>query len=246
MQNDVMFKDCEIIREHLVQSDFIDNYFIWTKHGETQPGTESIIDERAEENMDILDDVCSHHDDRCEDDTGQDNAYHSGEGFNVDELMHNVAPDVLLQVRNKSFDNFEILDKASRDLLYEECKGCDKEHTVLWMMLELLKLNTSSRWFDTSFSALLELLTKILPKPNDLPSSTYQAKKIICPLTLGIEKINAFPSHCILYRKEHKFKDKCLRCNAGWYKRNNNSEEVEDDSNKKSKKARMKEEECHS
>jgi hypothetical protein len=26
-------------------------------------------------------------------------------------------------------------------------------------------------------------------KPNDLPSSTYQAKKIICPLILGIEKI---------------------------------------------------------
>jgi hypothetical protein len=38
------------------------------------------------------------------------------------------------------------------------------------------------------FSALLELLTKVLPKPNGLPISTYQAKKIICPLTLGIEK----------------------------------------------------------
>jgi hypothetical protein len=29
----------------------------------------------------------------------------------VDELMRNVAPDVLLQRRNKSFDNFEMLDK---------------------------------------------------------------------------------------------------------------------------------------
>jgi hypothetical protein len=54
---------------------------------------------------------------------------------------------------------------------------------VLWMTLELMKLKATSGWSDTSFSALLELLTKILPKPNGLPSSTYQAKKIICPLT---------------------------------------------------------------
>jgi hypothetical protein len=63
-------------------------------------------------------------------------------------------------------------------------------------------------------------------------------KKIICPLTLGIEKIHACLNHCILYRKEHEFKDRCPRCNASWYKRNGNNEEVEDDSNKKSKKRR--------
>jgi hypothetical protein len=63
-----MFKDHEVIREHLVWSGFMDNYFVWTKHGETQQGTESIIDEGEEENMCIPDDVCSHHKDRCEDD----------------------------------------------------------------------------------------------------------------------------------------------------------------------------------
>jgi hypothetical protein len=36
-KNIVMFKDHEVIREHLVQSGFMDNYIIWTKHGETQP-----------------------------------------------------------------------------------------------------------------------------------------------------------------------------------------------------------------
>jgi hypothetical protein len=44
--------------------------------------------------------------------------------------MRNVAPNVLLQRRNKGFDNFETLEKASRDLLYE-CKGCDKKHSVV-------------------------------------------------------------------------------------------------------------------
>jgi hypothetical protein len=67
-KNVVMFKDHEVILDHLVQSGFIDNYFLWTKHGETQPETESIIDERAEENMSIPDDMCSHHNNRCGDD----------------------------------------------------------------------------------------------------------------------------------------------------------------------------------
>jgi hypothetical protein len=133
----------------------MDNYFIWTKHGETQPGTESIIDERAEENMSIPDDVCSHHDDGCENDIGQDDTYHSDESFDVDELMCNIAPDVLVQRKNKGFDNFEMVVKASKDLLYKECKGCDKEHTVLWMTLKLMKLKAISGWSDTSFSALL-------------------------------------------------------------------------------------------
>jgi hypothetical protein len=104
------------------------------------------------------------------------------------------------------------------------------------MMLELMKLKATSGWSDTNFLALLELLIKILPKPNGLSSSTYQAKKIICLLTLGIEKIHAYSNHYILYRKEHKFKNGCPMCNACWYKQNGNSEEVEDDSNKKSKK----------
>jgi hypothetical protein len=90
-----MFKDREVIHEHLVRSDFRDNYFIWTKHGETQPGTKSIIDERAEENMGIPDDMCSHHDDGCEDDIVQDDADHSDEGFDVEESIRNVVPDVL-------------------------------------------------------------------------------------------------------------------------------------------------------
>jgi hypothetical protein len=58
---------------------------------------------------------------------------------------------------------------------------------VWWMTLELLKLKASNGWPDSSFSALLELLSKVLPKPNGLPTSTYLAKKIICLLTLGVE-----------------------------------------------------------
>jgi hypothetical protein len=166
-----------------------------------QPRTENIIDVREGENMNV-DHVYSHHDDGGD----QDDVGENDEGIDVEELMQNVAPDVLLQYRNMDFDNFETLNKASIDLLYEECKVCHKEHTMMGMTLELLKLKTSNGWSDNSFSALLELLSKVLPKPNGLPTSTYLAKKTICPLTLGVEKIHACPNHYILYQKEHKFK----------------------------------------
>jgi hypothetical protein len=55
------------------------------------------------------------------------------------------------------------------------------------MTLELLRLKASNGWSDSSFLALLELLSKVLPKPNGLPTNTCLAKKIISPLTLGVE-----------------------------------------------------------
>jgi hypothetical protein len=106
----------------------------------------------------------------------------------------------------------EILEKSSSEPLYDESNGCDKEFTQLRVVLELLKLNVSHGWSDNSFSELLSLLAKLLPKPNTLPTSTYRAKKLICPLSLGVEKIHACPNHCILYHKEHEFKTKCLVC----------------------------------
>jgi hypothetical protein len=93
------------------------------------------------------------------------------------------------------------------------------------MTLELLKLKASNWWSDSSFSAFLELLSMVLPKPKGLPTSNYLAKKIICLLTFGVENIHACPNHYILYKKEHEFKEKCLRCNVSRYKQNDNSEE---------------------
>jgi hypothetical protein len=125
--NNVMYlyKEHEIICEHLVRSGFMDNYFIYSKHGEKQPRTESIIDEREEENMN------ADHDD---DGGDQDDVGENDECLGVEELMWNVAPNVLLQCRNKGFDNFETLNKTSRDL-YEECKGCHKEQNQSLMLL---------------------------------------------------------------------------------------------------------------
>jgi hypothetical protein len=113
----------------------------------------------------------------------------------------------------------EILEKSSREPLYDESNGCGKEFTQLRVVLELLKLKASHGWPDNNFSELLSLLAKLLPKPITLPTSTYRVKKIICPLSLGVDIIHAYPNYCILYRKEHGFKMKCPVCGVSRYKR---------------------------
>jgi hypothetical protein len=113
---------------------------------------------------------------------------------------------------NRGLDNVEILEKSSREPLYDESNGCSKEFTQLCVMLELLKLKANHGWPDNSFSDLLSLLAKLLPKPNTLQTSTYRAKKLICSLSLVVEKIHACLNHYILYRKEHEFKTKCPVC----------------------------------
>jgi hypothetical protein len=106
--------------------------------------------------------------------------------------------------------------------LYDESNGCDKEFTQLRVMLELLKLKASHGWSDNSFSELLSLLAKLLPKPNTLLTSTYREKKLICPLSLGVDKIHACPKYCILYSKEHEIKTRCPIFGVSQYKRSYN------------------------
>ena len=48
------------------------------------------------------------------------------------------------------------------------------------------------------------LLKKMLPKDNELPATTYEAKKLVCPLGLEVQKIHACPNDCILYRGEYE------------------------------------------
>ena len=59
----------------------------------------------------------------------------------------------------------------------------------------------------------------MLPKDNELPATTYEAKQVVCPMGLEIEKIHACPNDCILYRgEEYKKLDACPVCHASRYK----------------------------
>jgi hypothetical protein len=59
----------------------------------------------------------------------------------------------------------------------------------------------------------------MLLEGNELPSSTYKAEKVVCPLGLEVQKIHACPNDCILYRSdEYENLDACPVCDAKRYK----------------------------
>ena len=51
-----------------------------------------------------------------------------------------------------------------------------------------------------------------------MPETTYEAKKIVCPLGLEAQKIHACPNDCILYHGDYENLDSCPVCNACQYK----------------------------
>jgi hypothetical protein len=77
--------------------------------------------------------------------------------FDYQELLRHVEPHVLISMGTQRWlSNMDILEKSSKDLLYDESNGRGKEFTQLRVMLELLKLKASHGWSDNSFSELLK------------------------------------------------------------------------------------------
>jgi hypothetical protein len=85
--------------------------------------------------------------------------------------------------------------------------GCKKEYNKLHVVLALLQMKASNGWSDKGFNELLQVLNDLLSKANVLPRSTYQTKKIVCPLGLEVEKIHACRNDYKLFHNE----DACWR-----------------------------------
>ncbi|GJV91381.1 hypothetical protein Tco_1539194 [Tanacetum coccineum] len=112
---------------------------------------------------------------------------------NLDDLDDDVA--------QKEHAKFEKLFVAAEKALFG---GCTKL-TILSAMIKMFKIKPSFSWSDISFTTLLEFLhQEMLPEDNELPIPTYQAKKIMCPMDLEIERIDACPNDCMLYRNNEK------------------------------------------
>ena len=59
----------------------------------------------------------------------------------------------------------------------------------------------------------------MLPEGNEIPRTTYEAKKIVCPMGLKFEKIHACKNDCILFHGENAGKEECPKCGTSRYKR---------------------------
>jgi hypothetical protein len=80
----------------------------------------------------------------------------------------------------------EKLDRMLEDhkkSLYPKCQNGLKK---LDSTLELLKWKAEEGLSDSGFEKLLKMMKNMLPKDNEFPTSTYEAKKVVCPLGLEV------------------------------------------------------------
>ena len=105
----------------------------------------------------------------------------------MEDMIRALGPEILLN-SPKGLENLERVIKASKETVFGVEKGCPTHWTLLRFVLELLILKAKYGWSDCSFNNLLRLLSWLLPQPNLVHASTYQAKKVISPLTMGVEK----------------------------------------------------------
>jgi hypothetical protein len=199
-ENKIVWLDSNVVQSHMIKRGFKRNCIVWTKHGEIDNTLHEVDTGVGDNNSDGVFD-------------GDDHDTTADDDFGYQELLRHVEPKVLSSMgTQRGLSNMDILEKSSKDLLYDESNGCGKEFTQLHIMVELLKLKASHGWSDNSFSKLLTLLAKLFSKPNTLPTSTYRAKKLICPLSLCVDKIHACLNHYILYHREYEFSRKCPVC----------------------------------
>ncbi|XP_071676619.1 uncharacterized protein [Lolium perenne] len=209
------YPEWQVIHSHLLWKGFMPSYNCWTKHGER--GVMMEDDEEEEED----DDMYPNYGDTA---TGHDEDEDAGGGDQDEEASDEPVDDDLRRAiadahRDAETENEKrklkgMLDDHKKKLY----PNCEDGNTKLGATLELLQWKAEAGICDKPFEKLLKIMKRRFPKNNELPDSTYEAKKVLCPLGLEVLKIHACINDCILYRAEYENLEKCPVCTALRYK----------------------------
>jgi hypothetical protein len=217
----------------LVTRGFTKHYTCWNKHGEEglnelEAGclNEDEVRHQANHDEDLDDSGLFEGNEplfppnvlRPEDITDQEvRGFNDGEVLqrvhNVDQMLRDIefqrvyTPSELARLKRFIED--------SKKPLYPDCQ----KYSRLSGDLKLLQLKADHGWSNKSFKHLLDVLRYMLPEGNQIAESVYEAKKIIYPLGIEVEKIHACKNSCVLFRGDYADLDKCPKCGYDRYKR---------------------------
>jgi hypothetical protein len=210
-KNEKRYRIDDVLMSHLIKHEFMEDYQCWIKHGEERLNEAQMRDSYLEREVPTYVEE-DHDDDVIKPDilgfTDDDVKFHV---HNIEEMVRNVerhGDDD--QYSNGEFLKYKKMIKNSKKPLYH---GCATQYTRLFAMVKLFQLKVSNIWSDYSFKELLTLLKDMLPQGNAVPKTVNEAKQIICPLGLEVEKIHVCKNDCILYRgPEYEDLEKCPIC----------------------------------
>ncbi|XP_031106272.1 uncharacterized protein LOC116010918 [Ipomoea triloba] len=140
---------------------------------------------------------------------------------NEDDESEDRLDKMLRHVGEEFTDRSNELDELLNDSKLPLWSGYSK-YTRLYAILKLFNLKARNGWSAKSFTTLLEILKDMLVDRNELPKSTYDAKKILCSIGMRYKMIHACPNSCILFRNDYKDLHACPICGTSRYKTREN------------------------
>ena len=193
---------------HLIEHGFMPGYNCWTKHGERGVMMEDNEEEQNDDNY------------MCPEYSGNERGEAEDEEVPDEPIIDDDLRRVIVDAQTEAES---ALEKLKLEQMLEDHKKrlyptCEDGNTKLGTTLELLQWKAENGLSDKGFGNLLKIMKQKLPKDNELPDSTYEAKKVICPLGLDVQKIHACINDCILYRGEYENMNECPVCGALRYK----------------------------
>ena len=219
-ENLIEYTSTDVIHSHLFRRGFMPDYTCWTSHGEEenlQGDDENIAMDAAED-----DNMADAFGEFCSDD--------------LETMVHHEEAKLMGTTRERK--KFDQLKADLKKPLYPNCpEGLMKLRTTL----ELMQWKATNGVSDKAFNELLPLMKKMLPtSDNELPSTTYEAKQVLCPVGLEVQKIHACPNDCILYRGDYENLEACPICKASRYKiKADDPSDVEGETKKKRSPAKV-------
>ncbi|XP_021804336.1 uncharacterized protein LOC110748694, partial [Prunus avium] len=195
-----------VIWRHLITRGISQHYQTWTLHGES-------VDNESSTEMD----------DDSESDTEDDNDV---DMFGIlDDMIGPINMDANVEggAANSSHANKfnDLFEEAKRELY----PGCTT-FSPLTFIIRLMHIKVLGRWSNKHFNMLLQFLKCSHPKGAIIPTSLYDAKKMLREVGLGYESIHACVYDCALFWKQNEKLDKCPECNESRYKPSNSKKKL--------------------
>ena len=143
---------------HLLHRGIMQSYINWYNHGESRVLNENIHDNEM---------------------SGDDH---------MDSIDALVGDRIKGEPRNATEDEeVHYFDKLEEDAKHELYTGCT-DYSILKFVIEMLNVKVMTILSNKRLDMMLKLLTKVLPKGNLVPRSTYEAKKILRDLGIDVDK----------------------------------------------------------
>ncbi|XP_012828525.1 PREDICTED: uncharacterized protein LOC105949753 [Erythranthe guttata] len=197
----------DLVKLHILTNGMDIDYDEWVHHGEDpyEHVEDDIVNDDVDktfEEEELLEDL----------NFGMHNFIDRENPLDNPDDLNGDQPNIML---DDEVENFQKLLKDTQRKLYP---GCSK--SLLSFLVKLLHIKVLNRMTNKCYDMIIDLFKQYLPEEDIIPSSFYEARKVLKGIGLGYEFIHACKNDCILFWKEHERLDSCPVCKESRWKVN--------------------------